>query len=437
MDEPGNLMQITGVLALDGAVSVELVRQTIGERLARIPRFRQRIVWRGRTPCWEDDPGFDLARHVVPEELPPLSGEGALAVLVGRLLGEPLDRDRPLWVFHVASNYRGGTAVVARIHHAIGDGVALLMVLLSLADLEPDALAADNPFLELFCEPGCSHDAVLALGRELMPETMRLLTAPLEAARRAGRLRMGLGITKALVGLTFQPADPPSALRGPLGTRKQAAWTDAIPLAEVKATAAALGGTVNDVLLAAMTGAFRAYMARRAGEPPRRELRAAVPVSLRPPEELAALGNRFGLLFVDLPVAIADPVERFHELRRRAERLKRSAAPWATLGFLRALGHLPASWQRWAVRFFGSKATAVMTNVPGPKRRLYLGGQPIHEIFFWVPQSGRAGIGVSILSYAGDVRVGIATDEGLVPDPETLVAELYRELEALRRAAAS
>ena len=275
---------------------------------------------------------------------------------------------------------------------------------------------------------------MLALGRELMPETMRLLTAPLEAARRAGRLRMGVGITRELVGLTFQPADPPSALRGPLGATKQAAWTDAIPLAEVKATAAALGGTVNDVLLAAMTGAFRAYMTRRAGAPPRRELRAAVPVSLRPPEELAALGNRFGLLFVDLPVAIADPVERFHELRRRAERLKRSAAPWATLGFLRALGHLPASWQRWAVRFFGSKATAVMTNVPGPKRRLYIGGQPIHEIFFWVPQSGRAGIGVSILSYAGDVRVGIATDQGLVPDPETLVQDLYRELDALRAA---
>jgi WS/DGAT/MGAT family acyltransferase len=435
MDEPGNLMQITGVLALDGAVSVERVREVFSERLARIPRFRQRIVWRGTTPCWEDDPDFDVARHVVPEELPPLSGEGALAVLVGRLLGEPLDREHPLWVFHVASNYRGGTAVVGRLHHAIGDGVALLMVLLSLTDLEPEGSAADNLFLKLFCDPGHSAEAAVTLAREVLPETMRLLTAPLEAARRAGRLRMGLGIAKALVGLTFQPADRPSALRGPLGATKQAAWTDAIPLDEVKAVAAALGGTVNDVLLAAMTGAFRAYLARRAGETPRHGLRAAVPVSLRPLGDLAALGNRFGLLFLGLPVRTADPVARFHELRRRAERLKRSAAPWATLGFLRALGHLPAAGQRWAVRFFGSKATAVMTNVPGPARPLYLGGRRIHEFFFWVPQSGRAGIGISILSYAGDVRVGIATDQGLVPDPETLVQSFYEELELLRAAA--
>jgi hypothetical protein len=163
--------------------------------------------------------------------------------------------------------------------------------------------------------------------------------------------------------------------------------------------------------------------------------RAAMPVNLRPLEKMSDLGNQFGLIFLSLPVGILDPVERLAELRRRATALKRSTEPVVVYGILRALGISPHFIQRLVVRIFATKATAVMTNVPGPKQTLYLAGKPIQDIFFWVPQSGRVGMGVSILSYAGHVRLGVGTDAGLVPDPEGIVKGFHEEMAELKRLA--
>jgi hypothetical protein len=157
-----------------------------------------------------------------------------------------------------------------------------------------------------------------------------------------------------------------------------------------------------------------------------------MPVNLRSLGEMAQLGNQFGLIFLSLPVGLADPVERLAELRRRALLLKRSAEPLVVYGILKLLGVSPLALQKAVVKIFASKTTAVMTNVPGPREVLYLAGRPIREIFFWVPQSGRVGLGISIFSYAGHVRLGLASDFGLVPDPETIVEGFHEEFEELR-----
>jgi WS/DGAT/MGAT family acyltransferase len=191
----------------------------------------------------------------------------------------------------------------------------------------------------------------------------------------------------------------------------------------VKALAGAAGATVNDVLLDALAGALRRLLGGAA-----RDLRAAVPVDLRDPRAPVGLGNRFGVVFLDLPVGIADPAVRMRTLKRRMDARKRSADALVTFGALAVLGALPVPVQRAVVRLLGSKAGLVMTNVPGPRRTIFLAGSRVRELEYWVPQSGGVGLGVGVLSYAGTVTVSVASDIAVLPEPERLVAAFSDEL---------
>lgn len=443
MDEPCNLMVINGVLVLDRPLSREELSSLVEERLLPIRRFRQRmVVPRSGRPYWEDDPDFDLDHHVVVSDLPDGASEADLRAAVSSLMGAPIDYDRPLWRFHLLRGYRGGSVLMPRLHHCLGDGIALMLVLLSLTDLQPESEAeggAENPFRTLF--RGVRHDAqrVRELAERVMPEGMRLMLNPGDALRSVGRWVKGAAFTGALGRLALRRPDPRSALKGQLCEGKRAAWSGPIPVERIKRIQAALGGTMNDVLVAAVAGGLRRYLETRQG----RELagglalRAAVPVNLRPLELMSEMGNQFGLVFLSLPIGIADPHERLAEVRRRMRSLRASAEPLVVLRVLSVMGRVPAVIQRAGVSLFGSKATAVLTNVPGPREPLYMVGKRVREIFFWVPQAGRLGIGISIFSYAGDVRIGIGTDAGLVPDPERIVAAIESEVDHLLELAAA
>lgn len=435
MDEPANLMQINGVLVLEERVEVEAVKAIVRQRLLPIPRFRQLVVaGEGERPRWQDDPGFDLDRHVLEERLADPGDDEALAALIGRLMSTPLDPGRPLWEFRLIQNYRGGCVLFGCIHHAIGDGVALMLVLLALTDLAPRGAATGepphNPFTDLFAHPARDLAKIRALAHEIMPEAMRLLLDPAEAFRRA-RLLTGVAGVGAFARLVGRWPDPRTAFKGPLVVPKLVAWSERLPLAEVKEVGRVLGGTVNDVLVAAVSGGLRRYLARQAEPPPGLNIRVAMPVNLRPLGRMAELGNHFGLIFLSLPLGIADPLERLAEVRRRAGALKRSTEPLVVYGLLRALGRVPLAVQRLVVKIFATKATAVMTNVPGPRQTLYLAGKAIGDIFFWVPQSGRVGLGVSICSYRGSVRLGVSTDAGLLPDPAAIVEGFHADFAEL------
>ena len=164
-------------------------------------------------------------------------------------------------------------------------------------------------------------------------------------------------------------------------------------------------------------------------------IRASVPVNLRPVDQAQTLGNAFGLVFLTLPIGTVDPVRRIRIIKQEMDELKRSPDAIVAFGVLNLIGHAPVEVEQLGLRFFGSKATAVLTNVPGPRQALYLAGRKIDNVMFWVPQSGHLGLGISILSYDGGVRLGIATDAGLVPDPERIVESFEVEFEAVREAA--
>jgi diacylglycerol O-acyltransferase len=267
---------------------------------------------------------------------------------------------------------------------------------------------------------------------KLMADGIDALLDPTQIAEAA---KLGLGGAAALSRLLLMSPDPRTPFKGPLGIAKRAAWSQPLPLDNVKAIGRAIGATVNDVLLAAATGALRRYLQGRGEQVEGLEIRAAVPVNLRPPNEPPSLGNRFGLVFLGLPIGVDDPLDRLFDLKERMEAIKGSPEALVTFGILGTMGMVPAQLQDLGVSIFGAKATAVMTNVPGPRQTIYMAGAPIREIMFWVPQSGRLGLGVSILSYAGKVTLGVATDVGLVPDPDQIITGFDEEFKLLLRLA--
>ena len=196
----------------------------------------------------------------------------------------------------------------------------------------------------------------------------------------------------------------------------------------------ATGATINDVLMASLAGALRRYLLTRDGRVPADlNIRGVVPVNLRPIEEAYHLGNQFGLVFLALPLGIDDPLERVFEVRRRMTAIKRSPEAVVAFQILRVLGLAPKQLFDLAVNLFGMKATAVVTNVIGPRTPIRFAGVPMRQAMFWVPCAGHLGLGVSLLSYAQNVWLGVQTDAGLVPDPDTLMQGFYDEIEELSR----
>ncbi len=434
MDDPTNLMVVSGLLLFDTRLDWSLLVETVERRLLVFDRFRQRVVERGRLRrrlFWEEDPHFDLATHLRRYALPSPGDEACLREVVDRLVSTPLHPELPLWQLHLIEGYQGGDALLARIHHSIGDGMALMRVLLSLTGEEAaaGAGAADPP-------PGAGTSTGFGeLAGALARGAGRLRPGRLLAA--AGRGAAGLG---AAGHVLLRPADPETVLRGELGVEKRVAWSEEVPLDKVKRIGRITGCTVNDVLLAAVTGALRRYLEGRhpEGSPGRAatpDVHAAVPVDLRRPDEPISLGNRFGLVFVSLPVSVKEPLERLFEVRRRMDRLKASPEAGVALKILAGVGLTSAEVQKRLVEWVGAKTTAVITNVPGPRERVHLAGAAVRGMMFWVPMSGRVGLGVSIFSYAGGVRLGVATDAGLVPDPESLVKGFQRQLGGYQRLA--
>ncbi len=440
MDRPKNRMIIVGVIVLREPVDVERVERTLAARLLAYDRFRQQVENGTSAPRWRDDPHFDIERHIRRARLPGAAGKEELQRFVAELATRPLDTAHPLWQIHVVERYEEGVAVVLRIHHAIGDGAALMHVLLGLTDDAPNAPLhgvefADGERRDLYSPPW----EMLAPLIESIESGARTVTGALGGAlalaRRPGRalglLSGGVNVAAELAYLLLMPMDSPTRLKGALSGDKRVAWSPTIPLPEVKAIGHALGSTVNDMLLASFAGAINGYLTEKGDSTRGVEVRALVPIDLRPPGRAQELGNHFGIIAVELPVGIADPLARLAEVRRRMRALKKSYEPIVTLGLLEALGLGPKLLQDRLFDLLLSRASAVMTNVPGPQKPLYLGGAEIDQIMFWVPQSGEIGMGVSLLSFNNRVQLGLITDAALTPDPDEIVKYFQPEFEQL------
>jgi WS/DGAT/MGAT family acyltransferase len=439
IDDPTNLMTITGVLVLDDPMDVDTFKDVLEERLLGFTRFRQRVRDPEGTPHWELDPHFDLDRHVRRAGLPGDAAQPELKARVSELMSEPLDRSKPLWHMELIEDYLGGSAIIVRLHHCIGDGIALVQVLLSLTDEHFDPARFPNT-----TEPDASSSLLsgvvrgswravkttAAVGRRLLSEGVESILRPSHGLHR---LKQGLSLGAALSKFLFLGPDSDTPFKGDLQVAQKATWSAPLDLTTVKRIGHALDAKVNDVLLGAVAGALRHYLEVHDETTADVVIRALIPVNLRPPEEAFELGNHFGLVYLDLPVGVDDRLERVLTVKKRMDTIKGSAEAGAALGVLEGIGRFPFSIEEPAVRFFGSKASAVMTNVPGPQEQLHMEGRRVQHVMPWVPRAGRIGLGVSIFSYNDEVRLGIACDAQLVPDPDTIIEGFETEFEQLAR----
>ena len=419
-DTPANLMIVNSVITVD-RMDLATLRRLWQERVIeagggeRYPRFTKRVVTGPRGVCWQEHFDFDIAEHVfeapVAEEI---DSKEKLQDYVGELASKPLPRELPLWQLQLIPELAPDvSAVITRIHHCMADGIALVPVLFSLMD-------RDDPAVDAFANP-----------------------QPAEVgAGKSGRNKIAVGLAAAavggpvLLGKAIAPRDK-SPLHGPecSGT-KRVAWSDEIDLGTIKELKNVLGATVNDVLMACVAGAFQRYAESHLHEPLKR-FRVSMPVNVRWPTEPLLMENRFATVLLKLPIGVRDVRQRVLATKQRMDRLKRSVEPIVMFGAQNILLHtLPSKVGRKLVNFYANKTTCVLTNVPGPQVPVSAGGRRVRGMVFWVPQRDLIGIGVSIFSLAGSLRVGVIADTALLPDPGALIAAFEDEFEALRGALA-
>ncbi len=443
MDRPTNLMVINSLSLFDEPVDWARVIEITQTRLVdRYPRFRQRAVESRlplRPPSWVDDPNFAIEHHMHHLALPAPGDTAVLQELISDLMTMPLDRSRPLWHTYMIDGYGEGAAMLTRMHHCIADGIALARLMLSLTDAEPDAgIAPPDPSEEPPPSGGLLSDiagssaglvrGAMQLGGGVVKQGASLAASPGHAASLAGAIGRD---ASTLLRLLLTPSDAATAIKGDPGISRRLAWAPPIPLERIKRIAHANDATVNDVLLAAVSGALRHYLQGRGSNVG--EIQAMVPFNLRPLDQPIPrkLGNKFGLVFLPLPVGTSGSYRRLVEVHKRMQELKSGREGAVSYGLLSVTGMTPEPLERRIIDLFTGKGTTVMTNVPGPHEPVYVAGTPIRTCLFWAPTSGHIGMSVSIFSYRGEVTVGLMVDAALVPDPGEIVTQLERELYAL------
>lgn len=443
MEQPRNLMMINGVIAMERGLKYKQLLKTIDERLLLFSRFRQKVVDGPAGTFWQEDEDFDIRSHVRRVALPGKADRAELELLVSELASTPLIQSRPLWQFHLVENYQDGPVLIVRIHHCIADGIALVQVFLSLTDPSPEPRSSaidperlkkrrseESPVFRRLMEPAREgFDFMVDVGRKALEEGGRVLAEPSRAGHYMNEASAILGELGTMLAL---PEDPRTPFKGRLGVSKQAAWAEPLPLADVKAVSKAFSCTVNDVLIASVAGALRRHLLDRGvTEEDLCDIRATVPVNLRPLDHALELGNHFGLVFLSMPLAEPNPLQRLYAVNERMNELKASRQAAVSLGVLAALGMGPSALQQPILDVLSEKATAVLTNVPGPGKPMYLGGVKMREIMFWVPQNGTIGLGISILSYNNQVFFGLMADRRLVPNPNDVIRYFKPEFEKL------
>jgi WS/DGAT/MGAT family acyltransferase len=433
-------LAIASIAVLEGpAPGQDEFVAAIAGRLPLVPRYRQKMrtvpLDLGR-PVWVDDPDFDIDYHLRRTALPAPGDDGALCRLVARVMSQRLDRERPLWECWVVEGLADGRwAVISKLHHCMADGISGTNLYDAIFDHDPRPSAPLDDDWAPAAEPSTLRLTAEAL-RELTlnpVDQLRLLSraahSPMAAARRI--YRTGLGAL-TLAGAIW-PASG-SSLAGSIGTPRHYGIARA-PLADVVRIGKAFHATVNDVVLAAITSGYRQLLVHSGQDPDPQAVRTLVPVSVRAPGDHGSCDNRISMLLAFLPVDVADPVERLRTVHHRLLMLKASNEAEAGEAFTALAKHEPfppVSWGlRLAMRLPQRSVVTVTTNVPGPRRPLYILGRRMLEIFPYVPIALRLRTGVSILSYCDQIAFGVTTDYSVAPEPGVLadaITDGIREL---------
>jgi diacylglycerol O-acyltransferase len=436
-------MHVGSCLVFEGAPPAyeELVRQ-VESRLHLVPRYRQRLAFvpfeQGR-PVWVDDPHFNAGYHIRDTALPRPGGEAELKRLSARLFSQALDRDKPLWEIWLVHGMGGDRfALIAKTHHALVDGVSGVDISTVLFDTSPDPMPVPEaePWIP---RPIPSDTQLLAdalLERATVPgEVVRGVRALVRGPRQVlGAVRDNLTAIGALAGAGA--GAPPSPLNVPIGPHRRFTWVEA-DLGRFKAIKGELGGTVNDVVLSAVTLALGSFLRRRGELTEELELRAMVPVSVRADAERGALGNRVATMYAPLPVGIEDPVEAFARIHAAMADLKDSGQAVGAQVLTELAGFAPPTVMAQAARLQSRQRffNLVVTNVPGPQFPLYAHGRRLLAMYPQVPLTNNTALGIAIMSYDGKLFFGLLGDFDALPDIEELAANLRAAIGELALAA--
>jgi diacylglycerol O-acyltransferase len=438
-------MHVAGCMVFDGQAPAydELVDQILS-RLHLVPRYRQRLAFvplnQGR-PVWVDDPHFNVAFHVRHTALPNPGGEDQLKRLCGRIFSQALDRSRPLWeIWLVEGLAEDRFALLSKTHHALVDGISGVDIATVLFDASPDPVPVAPPDGEWIARP-------LPTGAQLLAEALReratvpteivrgvraTLRGPRHVAARVGRAVGGIGAVARLA--TASAPDSPLNVR--IGPHRRFTWVRG-DLAQFKAVKNALGGTVNDVVLAAVAGALGRYLRIHGEDTEDTVLRAMVPVSVRADVERGALGNRVAAMWAPLPIGLTDPVQRLLTISRAMDGVKDSGQAVGAQVLTELTGFAPPTIMAQAARLQARQRmfNLVVTNVPGPQIPLYLLGRQLEAMFPMVPLAANQALGVAIMSYNGQLNFGLNADYDALRDLEALADALRASIDELVTAA--
>jgi WS/DGAT/MGAT family acyltransferase len=442
MESPTTPMHVGGVATFEppeGGFDYDRLVELISQRIALVPRYRQRVKFipgRLANPVWVDDQDFDVTYHVRRSALPRPGTPAQLRELVGRLQSRQLDRNRPLWeIYLVEGLEEGRVAVVTKTHHAMVDGVSAVDIGTVILDLTPTPREVPEDDWAPHKEPGAA-----SLMAGAVVDLVRRPTEVIDTARvAAGDAKATVGKVAGIAGGILQSARtmarsaPSSPLNATIGEQRRfgMATTD---LDDYKRVRKAHGGTVNDVVLATVSGALRTWLLTR-GESvnPASTVRAMVPVSVRSEGESG--GNRVSSYFVDLPVGEGNPVMRLHQVSFAMRGHKESGESVGADALVQLTGFAPptihALGARVASGFSKRLFNLVVTNVPGPQFPLYAAGARMLEMYPVVPLSKGQAVSVGLTSYDGGVYYGLNADRDAMPDIDVLAACIEESLAEL------
>src|SRR3954449_7404838 len=439
-------MHVAAVMTFAGEPpAYDDVIDAIDSRLHLVPRYRQKLAFvpfsQGR-PRWIDDPHFNLRYHVRMTALPEPGTEDELKRLAGRVVSQPLDRDKPLWELWVVDGLDGGDrfAVLSKTHHALVDGISGIDIMSVLFDTkpEPDAPPADEK--RWLPAPTPSRAQLLAealIERATVPsEIARGARAIVRGPRRIAESALGSAAgVGSMMRAGLRPA-PKTPYNERIGPHRRFTWVR-MQLADVKAIKNSLGGTVNDVMLATVAGALRRHLLRRGFDVTGVELKVMVPVSVRPQEARGALGNQVAAMMAPLPVGIEEPVERLERISDSMGHLKSSGQAVGAQVLTDLAGFAPPNIMSQAARVVARQRmfNLVVTNVPGPQFPLYMMGRRLDGLFPMVPLAPSQALGIAIMSYNGTINFGLVGDFDLMSDLDDLAGDLHASLVELAGAA--
>ncbi|MDP9384600.1 MAG: wax ester/triacylglycerol synthase family O-acyltransferase [Actinomycetota bacterium] len=442
---PTTHMHIGGVALFDGEPpGLGEFLEHIGSRLHLVPRYRQKLAFpplgTGR-PLWVDDPTFNLAYHVRHSALPAPGSERALLDLTARIFSQPLDRTKPLWeLWLVEGRESGGFALIAKTHHSLVDGISGLDLTSVLFDLSEETVHAEAPAEPWAPQPEPSAASLAAAGLagaartavEVASGTAAAAASPQELLDRAREVAAGIGEV-AWAGIN---APPPTPFNVPPGPHRRIRFVRA-GLDEFKAVKDALGGTVNDAVLAVVTGGLAYFLQARGQDTAGLELRACVPVSVRTEAQAGGLGNQLTQILAPLPVGIDEPVARLRYVRDAMRDLKESRQALGAKAIAAAQDFAPPTIMAQASRltFAGRFYNVLVTNVPGPQFPLYILGRRLDAMFPIAFLAGDRALAVAIMSYDGGMNFGLIGDYDALPDLDVIAEGIEGSLAALTAAA--